>query len=238
MSGHTLPSEPIQLLVVEDDHIFRQGLRAVLAEFSARVVIAGEVADAESAVHWVRDHAPDLALIDLRIQVRRGLNRQTDWQNGVHAIEQIAQISPRTRILVLSYLDEPDVLMAALEAGAHGYISKGDGYAGAQISDALMRVADGEVILGPAVAARLPGYALVHTGRATLKERLTAREREVLELVASRCTNPQIADRLHITVRTVKSHVANILEKLHLESRYQLVKPYRPRGAEEREIGD
>jgi NarL family two-component system response regulator LiaR len=212
----------VSILIVEDEPVFRMGLRAAFDRFANRIEIVGEATNAEEAVESVRNQIPDVVLLDLRLPDHRGMDVAPAWQHGVAAIRQIARVAPHTRVLVLSYKDEPEVLFAALHAGADGYITKGDGYDGVALVDAVQRVIAGEAIYGPLVAQCIRAYHQRVAARDDLVEPLTRRERQILDLLADQATNQEIADALVISVRTVKTHVANILAKLHLASRHEI----------------
>lgn len=214
--------EPKRLLIVDDEPVFRMGLRAVLAAYQHQIEIVGEAATAEEAIRHAAALVPDLVLMDLRIPRDRRAPSELHWRYGVHAIGECIKAVPRCGILVLSNHEEAEVLLWALKAGAHGYVAKGDHYAGKDLVEALLRIGAGEAIYGPAVADRIRNIQ-IHGERATdLVEQLTSREREVLDLMAARKTNQEIADALVISVKTVKSHVANILAKLQLQSRHEV----------------
>lgn len=214
---------PVRVVVVDDHWVFRRGVCTVLETFQDQVSVVGEAACSEEAIEMVQQRSPDLVLLDLRLPQRLGVMSQPSADHGIGAISQIARIAPKTRVLVLSYLDEPGVLFEALRAGAHGYITKGDPYDGQGLVDAVLRTMAGETFYGAQVAQRIRDY---HRQRSRAAEppaeQLTPREREVLDLLAGRKTNQEIADELVISVKTVKTHVANILDKLHLESRHEI----------------
>jgi DNA-binding NarL/FixJ family response regulator len=214
--------EPRRLLIVDDEPVFRMGLRAVLASYKHQIEIVAEAATADEAIRQAAVLVPDLVLMDLRIPKDRSAPSDLHWKYGVHAIGECIRVVPRCSILVLSNHEEAEVLLWALKAGAHGYVAKGDHYAGKDLVEALLRISAGEAIYGPAVAERIR-HIQIHGERATtLVEQLTPREREVLDLMAVRKTNLEIAEALVISVKTVKSHVANILAKLQIESRHEV----------------
>jgi DNA-binding NarL/FixJ family response regulator len=222
----------ISIVIAEDEPVFRQGLRAEFERFPKHVEIVGEAANAEEAVTLVQELVPDLVLLDLRLPQTRGAFGALSWTHGVAAIKQIVRVAPRTRVLVLSYCEEPEILFAALRAGAHGYIAKGDRYDGADLVDSIQKITAGEVIYGPVIAQLFREYHQHGHESGVLVEPLTVRERDVLDLLASHKSNREIAEELVISVKTVKTHVANILAKLHLESRHEIPLYVRLQGNE------
>jgi two-component system, NarL family, response regulator LiaR len=218
-------------IVIVDDHLmFRRGVRAVLETYAEQVDVMDEAATADEAVAIVVDRVPNLVLLDLQLPERYGVLSRPSWEHGVSAIERIRHGSPTTRILVLSYLEDPDILFAALRAGAHGYITKGDQYDGAALVDAIRRTMAGEAFYGAVVAQLIREYHQQRRPEDQPPEMLTRREIEVLDLLVDRKSNLEIAEQLVISVKTVKTHVANILAKLHLESRHEIPVYVRLRG--------
>jgi DNA-binding NarL/FixJ family response regulator len=214
---------PVRMLIVEDHLMFRRSLRALLELFSERVEIVGEAASADDAVQMVRDHVPNIVLLDLELPQRSGVLTRPAPEHGVGAIARIRQVSPCTYVLVISNHEDPTVLFGALQAGAHGYITKADPYDGEKLVDAIERTVGGEAIYGALVAQIIRDYHQRRSrGVEAPYEELTPREREVLELLVDRKSNLEIAEKLVISVKTVKTHVANILAKLHLDSRYEV----------------
>lgn len=212
----------ITMLIVEDERVFRQGLRAVLEPFADQLTIVGEATNAEDAIASVTTQPPDLVLLDLRIPQRRQPGGRPDLRHGVETIMAIARSAPATRVLVLSNYEDDDVLFAALRAGAHGYIAKSDNFDGPDLFEAVASIVAGEAIYGPAIAERIRAFHQGGAEQPALIEQLTPREREVLDMLVARRSNNDIAHALVISVRTVKTHVANILAKLHLTSRYEV----------------
>jgi NarL family two-component system response regulator LiaR len=198
----------IRVLVVDDHAVVRQGLRTFL-ELQGDIVVVGEAADGEQALSAVSALEPDVVLMDL-VMPRL---------DGVSAIERLREVSPATRVIVLtSFLDE-DKVLPAVRAGAAGYLLKD--VQPAELVRAIRIVDRGEALLHPAVAARVLRELAGDGARAERHELLTARELEVLALVARGRANKAIAFELGCAEKTVKTHVGNILGKLGLSDRTQ-----------------
>ncbi|WP_409331801.1 response regulator [Trujillonella humicola] len=200
--------ERIRVLLVDDHAHFRAGLRALLGT-APDLEVCGEAASGEEALAVVGRTSPDVVLLDLGMP----------GMGGVAATEALVAASPHARVLVLSMSDDDDSVFAALRAGARGYLLKGAGRG--EILRSVRAVAEGEAIFGPSIALRLAAFFA--TPPATLSEppfpELTAREREVLDLVARNRTNPQIADALGVSGKTVRNHVSNVFAKLQVADR-------------------
>jgi two-component system, NarL family, response regulator LiaR len=197
----------IRVLIADDHAVVRQGLRTFL-ELQEEIEVVAEVADGEAAVADSERLRPDVALMDL-VMPRLG---------GEEAIRRIAEVSPGTRVIVLTSFAEDDKLFPAVRAGAAGYLLKD-----VQPSELVkaIRAADaGETILHPTVAARLV-EEVASRPAAAARTPLTERELEVLTLVAKGMANKLIARELGVAERTVKTHVSNILGKLGLSDRTQ-----------------
>jgi DNA-binding NarL/FixJ family response regulator len=220
-----------RLLIVDDHLMFRRGVRAVLEVFSDQVEIVGEAGSAEEVVAKVQELVPDVVLLDLQLPLRPRSLGKPEWEHGIAAINQIARVSPCTRVLVLSYHEESYVLFSAMRAGAHGYITKGDSYDGKELLDAIQRIKAGDVFYGAVIAQLIREYHQSSRDPDAHSEPLTPRERQVLDLLAQRKTNAEIAEQLVISIKTVKTHVANILAKLHIESRHEVPVYMRLRGS-------
>jgi NarL family two-component system response regulator LiaR len=202
-------SEPITVLIVDDHAVVRHGIRALL-EAEGGFAVVGDVGSGGEAVLLAADLAPDVVLMDL---VMPGLD-------GVEATRLLKQRSPCSQVIVLTSYHEDEHIFPAIRAGALSYLLKGVGLE--DLADAVRKAARGEAVLHPHVAARLVqelhGASREH---AQLYATLSEREREVLRLIANGLSNAQIAAQLVISERTVKSHVNNILSKLHIVDRTQ-----------------
>jgi DNA-binding NarL/FixJ family response regulator len=203
--------EAIRVMVVDDHPIWRDGVRADL-ERSGTATVVGEASDGGEAIEKAREAMPEVILMDLRMPT----------VTGVDAIRQIVDESPHVRIIVLSVSAEEADVLEAVKVGASGYLLKNS--TSDEIVDAVRRVRDGEPVFTPSLA----GLVLNEFRRVSSKEPgepgLSPRENEVLRLVAKGYTYREIAEKLYISVKTVQNHVQNILTKLHLRKRYELMR--------------
>jgi NarL family two-component system response regulator LiaR len=201
-------SPDIRVLIAEDHAIVRGGLRALLAtEPGMRVV--GEAADGVEAVAKALALDPDVILMDLMMPRK----------SGIEAIEDIKQARPGARVLVLTSFAEDEKVFPAIRAGAQGYLLKDS--TPQELLDAIHAVYRGEASLHPTIAHKLMRELNRPAAQPPTEEPLTEREVEVLSLVAQGLSNQAIADHLVVSERTVRTHVSNILDKLHLANRTQ-----------------
>jgi NarL family two-component system response regulator LiaR len=204
------------VFIVDDHDVVRKGLRFYL-EARPEIEILGEAGDAQTAVEAVAEHVPDVILMDLVLPLQPGA--EPSDQGGVQATRQIRQISPRTQIVVLTSFAQDELIFAAIKAGALSYLLKD---ADAEtVLEAIQAAGQGEATLHPRIAQRLMAEITTPTQNRDPAAELTAREMEVLKLVAQGMSNAEIAAELVITERTVKAHVSNLLDKLHLSDRTQ-----------------
>jgi DNA-binding NarL/FixJ family response regulator len=203
----------ICVLVVDDHPIVRQGLVAALQDEQDFEVV-GSAATAEEAIDMTRRFKPDVVLLDLELP----------GMSGIDAIPELRERSPDSRVLVFTAYDTDERVLAAVRAGANGYLLKGA--ASAEIAAAVRAVAAGESAMTPRVAARLMS-AVRTPGRA---DGLTRREHEVLRLIAQGLPSKQIALALAISERTVKFHTTSLLRKLEADNRAQAVAIAAQRG--------
>jgi len=197
----------IRVLVVDDHPVVREGLIAVL-EDEADFQVVGAAATADDAVALAARERPDVVLLDLEL----------DGQDGVQALPRLTATPGEPRVLVFTAYDADERVFGALQAGAAGYLLKGAPTA--EIARAIRAVAAGGSYLAPRVAAKV----VAQVGRPRVPAgRLSAREREVLRLVAAGQSNKQIARTLRIAERTVKFHVTSLFQKLGADNRAQAV---------------
>jgi DNA-binding NarL/FixJ family response regulator len=199
----------IRVVVADDQALVRAGVRMML-EAAGDMEVCGEAADGAEAVRLAERHRPDVVLMDLRMP----------RVDGLEATRRILAAQPSARIVVLTTFSEDENLYAALGAGALGFLVKDD--PPARMVESVRRAATGEPPLAPSVLRRVVERALAAERQAMpLPPGLTEREAQVLTLVGVGLSNAEIADRLHVGVTTVKSHVAALIDKLGLRNRTQ-----------------
>ncbi len=205
-------------VVIADDHpAFRAGLRLLLQDSGLDVV--AEAADGPHAVAAVAETRPDVALLDLQMP---GLT-------GVEVTRRLREVAPDTRVLVLTMIEADETVLAAIRAGAWGYLLKGAGQD--EIERAVRSVAGGQVVYGAGVAERVMAFFTARTeGAVGPFPQLSEREREVLRLAAEGRANADIARRLFLSEKTVRNHVSSIFTKLGVTDRASLVARARDAG--------
>ena len=200
-----------RVLIVDDHPMWRNGVRRDL-ENSGRAEVVGEAADGGEAIDVAREVMPDVILMDL----------QLPQVSGVDATRAIIDESPHVKVLVLSASAEEADVLEAVKAGASGYLLKSS--SAEEVIDAVLRVRTGEPVFTPSLA----GLVLAEFRRIASADPsepdLTARENEVLKLVAKGYTYKEIGEKLFISTKTVQNHVQNILTKLQLKKRYELMR--------------
>ncbi|MBI2304251.1 MAG: response regulator transcription factor [Chloroflexi bacterium] len=204
----------IKVLIAEDHPIVRDGLRMLLRSYSDMEVVA-EATDGDEAVEKALQHHPDVVLMDVAMPK----------MSGIEATRAIKEREPDIKILTLTVHDSQDYFFRIVQAGASGYILKGD--TSSELVAAIRAVQRGGVFLSPLVAKRLMEDYLrrVASGEENASYNgLTEREREVLKLIAQGHTNQEVADLLSISPYTVQTHRAHIMEKLNLHSRSDLIR--------------
>ena len=201
-------SEKISVLIADDHGIVRQGLRDYIGLQEDMEVVA-DASNGELAVLKVRELAPDIVLMDL---VMPG----TD---GIEATRQIRAISPMTRVIILTSFAEEEQVFEAIKAGASGYLMKD--IKPEELAKAIRGVQAGEPMLHPEIARLMMREMRRDSTDQRLHDQLTEREMEVLRCIARGLSNKEIASELVISEKTVKTHVSNLLQKLHLADRTQ-----------------
>ncbi|MEU5409932.1 response regulator transcription factor [Nocardia asteroides] len=200
----------ISVLLADDQRLVRAGLR-MLIEDTTDLTVVGEAADGVAAVRLFAELAPDLVVMDLRMP---GLD-------GVAATRQILAAAPRAKVLVLTTFDDDEHLFPALAAGASGYFVKDTDPE--ILLDAIRRTVDGDLVFSPALLRRLVDRAVTaQPAPVVAVPALSPRELAVLRLVGGGYGNQEIAERLHLGVSTVKTHLANLFEKTGTDNRVRL----------------
>jgi two-component system response regulator NreC len=203
--------EGISIVLADDHTVVRRALRVLLEEESDFEVVA-EAEDAEGAIRYLRGHKPDVLILDLNMPGRPSLE----------AIGEMREVSPQTKIVVLTMQKEPAFARQALQQGVLGYVLKEA--ADDELVQAVRSAAAGETYLQPALGAKLAAEP------ETVASDLSERETDVLRLIALGHTNAEIAEKLYISVRTVETHRAHIQQKLGVSSRAELVQSALSRG--------
>ena len=203
--------DSLRVLIVDDHDLFRSGLRNLLEEEGVQIV--GEAGAGQDALRIVRELAPDVVVMDLNMP----------GMGGVEATRHITAVAPLTRVLMLTISDEDNDVIDAILAGACGYLLKD-----ASIQDLMTGIraaAQGESLISPTIAAkvlqRIRASSTQPEIASTIQSELSDREIEVLKLIANGKDNAMIAGELHISPKTVKNHISNILMKLQIENRIQ-----------------
>ncbi len=209
---------PVSIVIADDHGVLRAGLRSLLdAEPNFKVV--GEAADGHETVQVALELCPDLILLDISMP---GID-------GIEVTKIVKAKLPKTQVLMLTAHEDHALLIEAIRAGASGYVVKRA--VEPELTSAIAAVLRGDLYVDPAVTrALIPQAPGQGPGRPDYAEVLTPREIEVLQLIAEGNTNMQIAEVLTLSVRTVESHRANIMDKLHLNNRAELVRYARDRG--------
>jgi NarL family two-component system response regulator LiaR len=204
-------TEKIKVLIVDDHRVVRQGLRTFL-ELQDDIVVVGEAENGLVALEMVRQFNPHVVLMDL---VMPGLD-------GISATRQVKSLGSNVKVIALTSFTEDDKVFPAIQAGASGYLLKD--VSPDDLVDAIRAAHRGEARLHPDIARKLMEQVAHQPAitRAPQVEALTERERDVIQLVAQGCSNQEIAKKLVISEKTVKTHVSNILSKLNLEDRTQM----------------
>lgn len=216
MNNTTHSSEPrrVRVVIVDDHTIFRSGLKA---DLDHRMDVVGEAGTVEQAISVIAETRPEVVLLDVHLPGGLG-------GGGREVIAGSSTLLGATSFLALSVSDAAEDVVAVIRAGARGYVTKT--ISGAEISDAVIRVADGDAVFSP----RLAGFVLDAFGTAPADvaddelDRLSARELEVMRLIARGYSYKEVAKELFISIKTVETHVSAVLRKLQLSSRHELTK--------------
>lgn len=200
--------DSIRILIADDHAIVREGLRSLI-ETEAGMQLVGEASDGEVAVLLFKSLRPDVTLLDLMMPRK----------DGISAIQEIRQVDPQARILVLTSFAEDDQVFPAIKSGALGYLLKDS--SPHELLQAIREVHNGDSFLDPVIARKLIQELNRPPDLPPTPDPLSEREEEVIKLIAEGLSNQEIADRLVISERTVRNHVGNILAKLHLANRTQ-----------------
>ncbi|MFD8985620.1 response regulator [Streptomyces sp. NPDC059564] len=211
--------EPVRVVIVDDEQLVRLALRLVI-DGEPDLTVVAEAADGDAAITVVDEQRPDVVLMDIRMPGRDGLSTTR---------ELLTRPAP-PRVLMLTTFDSDDLVLGALRAGALGFVLKDT--PPARILDAVRTVADGNPVLSPAATARVIAAATgPHSSEARRSSReaarqqlsaLSERELDTAMAIADGLGNPEIAERLHITIATVKAHTGNLFAKLAVENRVQI----------------
>lgn len=207
-----------RVLIADDHALFRYGLKTMLRS-EEDFEVAGEAATGEEAVERASELKPDIVLMDI----------QMPGINGIEATERIVRRDPRVGVVVVTMFEEDDSVFAAMRAGARGYVLKGAD--AEEVLTVLRAVANGEAHFGPEIARRLMGFfSAPKPDPVEAFPGLTAREREVLDLLARGLPNAEIAGRLYLSEKTVRNHVSNVFLKLRVADRSQAIVRAREAG--------
>jgi len=203
--------DDLRVLIVDDHDLFRSGLRNLLEEQGVQVI--GEAAAGQEAVQIVRELAPDVVVMDLNMP----------GMGGVEATRHISSIAPLTRVLMLTISDQDNDVIDAILAGACGYLLKDSSIQ--ELMQGIRAASLGESLISPTIAAKVLQRVRASTSQpaieSTIRAELSDREIEVLKLIANGKDNAMIAAELHISPKTVKNHISNILMKLQIDNRIQ-----------------
>jgi DNA-binding NarL/FixJ family response regulator len=201
----------IRIVIAEDHSVVRQALRVML-EMEPDVTVVGEAVDGKDAIKLTKELEPDLVVLDVRMQ----------GMDGVEATRRIRDQFPRIAILILTGFGDEEILLKAVEAGAHGFLLKDATHE--ELLDAIRRLVKGESLVTPSLLRRLlDEFAHRHEEPHPAPDQLTPREREVLQALARGLRNEEIARELVISEKTVKTHLTSIFGKLHVEGRSQAI---------------
>ncbi|WP_307866575.1 response regulator transcription factor [Leucobacter chromiisoli] len=214
MSGDRVSGDPVRVVIVDDHQIFRSGLRA---ELGPELEVVAEAATVDEAVTVIPSCRPDVVLLDVHLPGGSG-------GGGAEVLRRIGGAAGPTRFLALSVSDAADDVVSVIRAGARGYLTKTS--SGAEVTAAVVRVHGGDAVFSP----RLAGFVLDAFGAGVGEtaaaddelDRLSAREQEVMRMIARGYAYKEVAAELFLSVKTVETHVSNVLRKLQLSNRHEL----------------
>lgn len=206
--------DTVSVVVVDDHAIFRSGLRA---DLDGRIQVLADAATVEEAIATIHTHRPQVVLLDVHLPGGSG-------GGGAEVLAGCGTLLGQTQFLALSVSDAAEDVVTVIRAGARGYVTKT--ISGTEISDAVLRIASGDAVFSP----RLAGFVLDAFGTAAVAsvdselDRLSARELEVMRLIARGYSYKEVAKELFISIKTVETHVSAVLRKLQLSSRHELTR--------------
>src|SRR5918995_6115957 len=211
--------ETTRVLIADDHVLFRYGLKTMLARVKGFKVV-GEAATGEEAVQMATEELPDIVLMDI----------QMPQMNGIEATRRLVESNPSIGVVMLTMFGDDDSVFAAMRAGARGYVLKGAD--AEEVLNVVRAVAAGEAHFGPEIARRLMGFFSAPKPAPPMEAfpELTAREVEVLDLIARGRGNAEIATRLYVSPKTVRNHISNIFTKLQVADRAQAIVRAREAG--------
>jgi DNA-binding NarL/FixJ family response regulator len=214
-----MSAETLQILIADDHQLFRDGLRTLLLA-APDMVLAGEAETGDQAVALTAQLQPDVVLMDI----------QMPGINGIEATRRIVRDSPHVAVLMVTMFDDDHSVFAAMRAGARGYVLKGAKHE--DMLRAIRAAGNGEAIFSPTVAARMMDFfaGMQPANLPQVFPELSEREREILNLIAKGYKNPEIAEHLVLSPKTVRNHVSNILSKLQVADRAQAILKAREAG--------
>ena len=206
----------IRVFLVDDHHLFRVGVKSELtAKGEGRIQIVGEASEVDAAIEMIEERAPTVVLVDVHMP----------GGGGERVIRTVLSGKSDAKFLALSVSDAAEDVIAIIRAGARGYVTKT--IDGLELVEAIERVATGDAVFSPRLAGFvLDAFSLEPTGRGVDEEmdRLTAREREVMRLIARGYAYKEVARELVLSVKTVETHVSSVLRKLQLSNRHELTR--------------
>ncbi|MCU0788789.1 MAG: response regulator transcription factor [Verrucomicrobia bacterium] len=204
-----------KVAIVEDNKTTREGLETII-NLSSDFTCVCTCSSAEEALNVLPGHAPELVLMDI----------QLPNMSGVECVARLKERLPDVKAIMVTVYEDPDRIFSALRAGASGYLLKRS--SPEEVVNAMREVQQGSGAMSGAIARKVIGYFREQAETTTEVEKLTSREREVLELVVNGFSNKEIADRLSVTVAAVRFHLKHIYQKLHVHSRTEAALKFRP----------